>query len=190
MLEVVRLKFQWNWPTPGKFTWKVDGEQSCKSQLFKVTNKGKPPWTFPYNLTKNSVEFLPLEISSKKVHGKNVDIFRLAKLPQTKHVETTRIFWTIEITSKKYVEMTWKFVEIWSSTYWCNIHAESTSIRRGMPDGMSFNYGPILLRHSSTDCVFFYHRYFCIQYNCYSKNCLLLLVYNNFLLLFHAQKDS
>ena len=74
MLEVVRLKFQWNWPTPGKFTWKVDEEQSCKSQLFKVTNKGKPPRTFPYNLTKNSVEFLPLEISSKKVHGKNVDI--------------------------------------------------------------------------------------------------------------------
>ena len=34
-----------------------------------------------------------------------------------------------EITSKKYVEMTWKFVEIWSSTYRRNIHVESTSIR-------------------------------------------------------------
>ena len=31
-----------------------------------------------------------------------------------------------EITSKKYVETTWKFVEIWSSTYRCNIHIEST----------------------------------------------------------------
>ena len=28
--------------------------------------------------------------------------------------------------------MTWKFVEIWSSTYVRNIHVESTSIRRGV----------------------------------------------------------
>ena len=26
-------------------------------------------------------------------------------------------FWIREITSKKYMEMTWKFVKIWSSTY-------------------------------------------------------------------------
>ena len=32
---------------------------------------------------------------------------------------------------------------------------------------------------------YFYHSYFCIQYNCYSKNHLLLQLYNNFLLL-HA----
>ena len=35
---------------------------------------------------------------------------------------------------------------------------------------------------------YFYHLYFHIQYNCYSKNYLLLLVCNNFVLL-HAQKD-
>ena len=32
--------------SPGKFTWKVKGEQSCKSQLIKVTNPGKPPRMF------------------------------------------------------------------------------------------------------------------------------------------------
>ena len=35
--------------------------------------------------------------------------------------------------------------------------------------------------------LYFYHRYFRIQHNCYSKNYLLLLVYYNFLLL-HSQK--
>ena len=49
---------------------------------------------------------------------------------------------------------------------------------------MSFKY--ILQR-----IVFYlYRRYFHIQYNCCSKNYLLLLVYDNFLLLLHAQKDS
>ena len=36
----------------------------------------------------------------------------------------------------------------------------------------------------------FYQCYFCIQYKFYSKNYLLLLVYDNFLLLFHTHKDS
>ena len=53
---------------------------------------------------------------------------------------------------------------------------------------MSIKYGLTLLRHSSTDSFFFYHHYFHIQCNFYSKNYLLLLVYNNFLLC--AQKDS
>ena len=52
---------------------------------------------------------------SKKVGGNDVD------------------FSNSEITSKKYVEMTWKFVEIWSSTYRRNIHVESMWIRRGVP---------------------------------------------------------
>ena len=43
-----------------------------------------------------------------------------------------------------------------------------------------FKYGLIL----------FFRLCFCIQYNHYSKNYLLLLVYNNFLLLFHTRKDS
>ena len=40
-----------------------------------------------------------------------------------------------KITSKKHVEMTQRFVEIWSSTYRRTIHFESTSIRPGAPIG-------------------------------------------------------
>ena len=50
----------------------------------------------------------------------------------------------------------------------------------------SFKYGPILLRYSSTDNVLFPSPLLLYQYNCYSKNCLLWLVYNNFVLLLHA----
>ena len=42
-----------------------------------------------------------------------------------------RGFFNQQMTSKKYVEMTWKFVEIWFSMYRRNIRSESTSIRRG-----------------------------------------------------------
>ena len=55
------------------------------------------------------------EITSNKVRGNNMD------------------FSIGEITSKKYVEMTWKFVGIWLSMYGCNIEVESPSIRRGVP---------------------------------------------------------
>ena len=38
-------------------------------QIFKVINKGKPPQMFSLtcNLTKNDIELLPIDISSKKV---------------------------------------------------------------------------------------------------------------------------
>ena len=32
--------------SPKRFTWKVERKQCCKSQLTKVTNKGKPPCMF------------------------------------------------------------------------------------------------------------------------------------------------
>ena len=41
-----------------------------------------------------------------------------------------------EITSKKYVEMIWKFVEVWSSTFRRNIHVESMSIWLSVPVGV------------------------------------------------------
>ena len=99
MLEVVRLKFHWNWPTPGRFTGKVKGElgkQSSKSQLFKVTNKGKPPQMLTCNLTKNDVKFLLIKISLKKLRGKNVDI-STSKITSKKYVD----FSTKEITPQK-----------------------------------------------------------------------------------------
>ena len=94
----------------------------------------------------NNVDFTTTKITSKKVIGKTW-IFQPSKLHWQKYVETTWIlrsskwhqmeksgffdqrkyiekvrrnnvdFLIIEITSKKYVEMTWKFVGIWSSTY-------------------------------------------------------------------------
>ena len=73
------------------------------------------------DVTPNDVDILTSEIAPIKVRGNNVN------------------FSAIEITSKKYVEMTWKFVEVLSSTYQCNIHVESTSIRRGVPDELTSN---------------------------------------------------
>ena len=82
----------------------------------------------------NNVHFSNIEITSKKVRRIHVD-FSTSEITSKKvsgiHVD----FWTIEITSKKYAETTWKFVEIWSSTYQRNIHVESTWIRRGVPVG-------------------------------------------------------
>ena len=84
-------------------------------------------------LTKNNVEFLPIENSSKKVSGNNVDFSTrevTLKALRGKDVD----FSISEITLKisMCVEMTWKFVEIWSSTYRRNIGVKSTSIRRGV----------------------------------------------------------
>ena len=59
-----------------------------------------------------------MEIIPKKVRGNDVD------------------FSISEIKSKKYVEMTWKFVEICSSTYRRNIDVESTWIRHGLALGI------------------------------------------------------
>ena len=65
----------------------------------------------------NNADFSTIEIALKKAHGNDVD------------------FSVSEITAKKYVEMTWKFVEIWSLTYQHNIHGKSTPIRSGVPVG-------------------------------------------------------
>ena len=75
------------------------------------------------------------EITLKKVHGNNMDFWTIKITP--KKVRGNDVdFSTIEITLKKYVETTRKFVEIWSSTYWCSIGIESAWIRRGVPFGL------------------------------------------------------
>ena len=63
------------------------------------------------------MDFSTSEIRSKKVRGNDVDL-SISK-----------------VISKKYLEMTWKFVEIWSSTYRCDIDVESTWIQRGVSVG-------------------------------------------------------
>ena len=85
--------------------------------------------------TWNNVDILPGLITPKKVCGNNVNFPTIEitlKIVRANDVD----FLISDITSKKYVEMTWKFVEIWSSAYQRNIHLESTSIWRGVPVGM------------------------------------------------------
>ena len=88
------------------------------------------------------VKFFPVEISSKKGTCKQRGLFdhqnyiekstwkQQAFFDQQNYTEKStwkrRGFFDHEITSKKYVEMTWKFAEIWSSTYRCNIEVEPT----------------------------------------------------------------
>ena len=54
--------------------------------------------------------FRPSKLRQKKVRGNDVD-FSISK-----------------ITSKKFIEMTWKFVKICPLTHRRNMHVESTSI--------------------------------------------------------------
>ena len=63
----------------------------------------------------NNLDFSTIEITSKKVRGNDMD------------------FLISEIALKKYVEMTLKFVEIWSSSYRRNTDVESTWDRHGVP---------------------------------------------------------
>ena len=71
------------------------------------------------NVNGKNVNISAIEIAPKKVRGNDVD-FRISK-----------------ITSKKYVEMIRKFVEIYYLTNWRNIDVELTSIWRGVPVGMT-----------------------------------------------------
>ena len=82
----------------------------------------------------NNVDFSAMEITSKRVRGNNVD-FITSKIAPIKVRGNNVDFSTIEITSKKYAEMTWKFVEFWTSKYQRNFHIESMWIRCGVPIG-------------------------------------------------------
>ena len=64
----------------------------------------------------NNVDFLTIEITSKRVCENNVD-FSTSEITAKKVCGKNVDFSTSEITSKKYVEMTCKFVKIWSSKY-------------------------------------------------------------------------
>ena len=130
---------------------KISIEQSCTSQLFKVTNTRKTSSNIfiSWQLTKNNIGFLPIKITSrkvsknnvhiwtrqitlKKVYGNNVD-FWTSEITSIEVRESNVDFSTIKITLKKYLEMTRKIVEIWSSMYRRNIHVELTWIWRGVP---------------------------------------------------------
>ena len=79
----------------------------------------------------NYVNFFTSEISPKKILGNNVDFLTIDITP--KNVRGNDVEFSIsKITSKKYVKMTWKFVDICSSMYQRNIHVQSTSISWGV----------------------------------------------------------
>ena len=81
------------------------------------------------------VDFSTIKITSRKVRGNNV-YFSTIEMMSKKVCGNDVEFSIREITLKKFMEMTWKFVEIWSSTYRRNTHVKSTWIRRGVPVGL------------------------------------------------------
>ena len=92
---------------PSEITWKKVCQKDVDFSPIKITPK-KPRRT--------EVDFLPIQTTSKKAHRNNVD------------------FSSIEITL--HIKMMLKFVDNFSSTYWCNIVFELTPIRRGVSVGM------------------------------------------------------
>ena len=106
------------------------------------------------NFVENStckMDFPTIEITSKKVRGNNVD-FSSIEITSKKVPRNNADFSTSEIKSKKCVEMTWKFVVIWSSTYRRNIDVDLTwcarcdtgSKSRGVFKSFSNIYGETL----------------------------------------------
>ena len=64
----------------------------------------------------NNLDFSTIETTLKKVCGNNVDF--LISAITSKKVRGNDVDFSIsKITLKKYVQITWKFVEIWSSSY-------------------------------------------------------------------------
>ena len=87
----------------------------------------------------NNVDFSTIEITLKKVRGKNVNLLNIEIT--SKKVRGNDVDISIsKITWKKYVQMAWKFVEIWSSTYRCKILVKSTSIRCDVPIGYNLKF--------------------------------------------------
>ena len=127
-MGVVRLKIQWNWATPGRFTWKIEREQSCKSELFKVTNTAKnfSKVFISLRLTKNDVKSLLIKITSKKVSKNNVHISTI-EITLIKVRETTWIFRP----SKSHRKSTRKWRRNSSKFGLWRIDVISTSNRRG-----------------------------------------------------------
>ena len=54
---------------------------------------------------------------------------------------------------------------------------------------MSFKFGLFYEDIPQLVVFYFHHSYVCMQYNYYSRSCLLWLVYNGVIDLFHTQKD-
>ena len=101
MVHVVRLKFQWNWATPGDLLEKSKENNFAKVNCLKLQIQENLPKYF-HELTsyQKRCQFFPIKIASKKVSRTNVDISAIEIT--SKKVRGNNVgFSTIEITSKK-----------------------------------------------------------------------------------------
>ena len=110
MVEVVRLKFQWNCATQRRFSWKVSRKQSCKSQFFKFNNNGKLPQIFSlaYNLSKKTSNLCQLKFRRKSMQ-KQSGFFDHWNHTKNSTWKQRGFFDTRNYIKKKYVETTWIF---------------------------------------------------------------------------------
>ena len=79
---------------------------------------------------RNDVDLLLIKITSKKASQKT--LFFVSRNYIKQSTSKQRHFLPIEIISRKYVKITWKFINIFFLTYRRNIDIESTSIRHGV----------------------------------------------------------
>ena len=98
-------------------------------------------------LHRSKVDFSSIKIKSEKVHQTGIDIFAIkivSKRFWLSPIEITLIkvrridvaFSLIEITSEKYIEITWKLIDNFFSTYRCNIGIRLTYMHRDVSVGM------------------------------------------------------
>ena len=139
------------------FSWKL------LKKYIEITVTFWPINIMSKKVSQNNIDFWFIETASNKVHRNNVhfcpaklrgikyvkrmSIFCPSKLRQRNHVELKSIFCPFKIRRRKHIETTsifrplklhkmLKFVNIFSSTYWCNIILELTPIRCGVSVGM------------------------------------------------------
>ena len=130
----------------------------CISFPSNLQNLWKQRWFFcPSKLgrkkyIRNDIDVSSIEIFSKKVRQNNIDFslieivlskvqrkyvgFSITQITLNKVHRNGNNFSPIEIKSKKYVEMTWKFVDILPLTWRHNMAIESTLIWRGVSFGL------------------------------------------------------
>ena len=111
-------------------------------KIFKRTKTlTKPKPTNKIKLSKQKGTKAIIIRAQKRLRGRKLFVLRFGAFfyAQNFFVKNKIVIliasYTILLISKKYVEMTWKFVEISSSTYRRNIHVKSMWIQRGVPVG-------------------------------------------------------
>ena len=117
-----------------------------------------------------------------------ISAFKLHQFPSKLHqkntskqcIKITSIFRTLKLHRRKYVEMTWKFIDIFFSTYRHNINIlDSTSIR----PSVSVRNPPILLILRKN------FKYLCWMGSCIIVSNVFFYLQDNFLFTYHWKKQ-